>query len=200
MSKKDKSGETSGHDQNEHATSHADDHAETRGGQPPAGAANDLRGTAADDSLTGTDAAERLRGGDGADTLNGGGGADTLDGGHGADQLAGGAGADVFRIDGAAKTLAGLDRIVDFTHGEDKLVFDDSVAATDANFATSTAADYDAALATANAKLASGADYVAVQVGTDVIVFAAEHGEHHVDSAVVLVGKSLTDISAGDFA
>ncbi len=179
-----------------------DDHG-GHGADDPAGddrgGAAAIRGGASDDSLAGGAADDRLRGGDGADTLSGGAGADTLDGGHGADQLTGGPGADVFQIDGGAKTLAGLDRILDFTHGQDKLVFDDDgLVATPANFATGSAADYAAALADANAKLASGADYVAVQVGGDVVVFAAELGEHHVESAVLLVGRTLADISASD--
>ena len=42
------------------------------------------------------------------------------------------------------------------------------------------------------------ADFVAVQIGNDVVVFATELGEHHVESAVLLAGRSLADISAGD--
>jgi len=40
---------------------------------------------------------------------------------------------------------------------------------------------------------------VAVQVGADVIVFADEDNLNEIGAAVVLVGKSLTDISPGDF-
>lgn len=163
------------------------------------GGATSLRGGDSNDSLAGGAGDERLRGDDGADTLNGGGGADTLDGGKGADQLIGGDGTDVFRIGDGGRSLAGLDRILDFTHGADKLVFDDDgLTASDANFATTSAVDFASALAAANASMSSGADYVAVQVGADVIVFATELGEHHVESAVVLVGRSLADISAGD--
>jgi len=183
-------------------------------GVPPPFAPETLTGTAGDDtlsgghgddSLAGLDGNDLLRGGKGADTIDGGAGNDTLSGGHGADVLTGGAGADVFRIDGSAKTLAGLDRITDFTHGEDKLVFDDAAVATAANFATDTAVDFQTAVADANAKMAAGADFVAVQVGADVIVFADEAGEagepaeHHVESGVLLVGKTLADIGVGDF-
>ncbi len=61
---------------------------------------------------------------------------------------------------------------------------------------TATAADYAAALSAANAKIAAGAsDYVAVKVGADVIVFAdSHHNNGTADAAVVLVGKSLSDI------
>jgi len=47
--------------------------------------------------------------------------------------------------------------------------------------------------------MATGADVVAVQVGADVLVFADEAGEHHVDQAVLLVGKTLADVSVSDF-
>ncbi|MBL8771695.1 MAG: hypothetical protein JNK30_09970 [Phenylobacterium sp.] len=168
-------------------------------GDDRGGDAARLRGGDGSDSLSGSAADDRLRGDDGDDTLDGGAGADTLDGDDGADRLIGGPGADVFKVGDGGRALAGLDRIVDFTHGEDKLVFDDDgLTATAANFATGAAADYDAALAAANARMAAGADYVAVQVGADVIVFATELGEHHVESAVILVGRTLADISAGD--
>jgi S-layer protein len=169
------------------------------------GAGNDtLSGGKGDDSLAGLDGNDLLRGGKGADTIDGGAGNDTLSSGHGADVLTGGAGADVFRIDGSAKTLAGLDRITDFTHGEDRLVFHDAAVATATNFATDTAVDFHTAMADANAKMAAGADFVAVQVGADVMVFAdhaADPGgpaDHHVESGVLLVGKTLADIGVGD--
>lgn len=182
-------------------------------GVPPPFAPETLTGTAGDDtlsgghggdSLAGLDGADLLRGGKGADTIDGGAGNDTLSSGHGADVLTGGAGADVFRIDGSAKTLAGLDQITDFTHGEDRLVFHDAAVATTANFATDTAVDFHTAVADANAKMAAGADFVAVQVGADVLVFADHAGEpgepadHHVESGVLLVGKTLADIGVGD--
>jgi Ca2+-binding RTX toxin-like protein len=160
--------------------------------------ADHLKGGPGDDSLSGLDGNDQLRGGPGADTIDGGAGNDTLSGGPGSDVLTGGAGDDVFKIDGPAKTLAGLDRITDFTHAHDKLVFDDAPMATAANFVTDTAADFQTALADANAKMAAGADFVAVQVGADVIVFADEAGEHHVDSGVLLVGRALTDVSFSD--
>ena len=185
----------------------ADDHGretrpQTSEGKAGGSTANDLRGGDGADSLSGGGGNDRLRGGDGADTLSGGAGADTLRGGDGADHLTGGAGADSFRIDEAGRTLDGLDRILDFAHGEDKIVFDDDgLIATDANFATATAADYASARAIANARMADGsADFVAVQIGGDVVDFATELGEHHIESAVLLVGRSLMDISASDIA
>ena len=157
-----------------------------------------LRGGDGDDSISGLGGDDRLDGGKGADTIDGGAGDDTIDGGQGADVLTGGDGADVFKINGPAKALTDLDKITDFTHGQDHLRFDDAPLATAANFATDTAADFKTALADANAKIAAGADFVAVPVGADVIVFADEIGEHHADSAVLLVGKALADISFSD--
>jgi hypothetical protein len=165
----------------------------------PPGLAGDLRGGTGDDSLVGTDGDDRLRGLHGSDTLAGGAGNDTLVGGPGADVLTGGAGNDVFHVSGPANALDGLDSVTDWTHGEDVLSFGDGFTVTDAAFATATAADFDAARAAADAAIADGsADVVAVQVGSDVIVFADEDGENAVGAAVLLVGRTLADVSAGD--
>jgi len=160
--------------------------------------ADRLKGGDGDDSISGLGGNDRLEGDKGNDTIDGGAGNDLIRGGQGADVLTGGTGADTFVIDSGARQLSDIDRITDFTHGVDKLVFDDAPAVTTAGFATDTAADFNTALADANAKMAAGADFVAVQVGADVIVFADEVGEHHVESAVLLVGKTLADIAATD--
>lgn len=157
-----------------------------------------LKGGNGDDSISGLGGDDRLEGGKGNDTIDGGAGDDLIRGGKGADLLTGGAGHDTFVIDSGVKAAADLDRIMDFTHAEDRLVFDDAPAVTATNFVTDTAADFKTAVADANAKMAAGADFVAVQVGADVIVFADEVGEHHVESGVMLVGKTLADISASD--
>ena len=200
MSKQD----SNGHD---HGGANANSHDSGNHGVPVVAGPQTLTGTAlvdqlkggdGDDSISGLDGNDLLMGGKGADTLDGGAGNDTLSGGNGADLLTGGAGADVFKIDGPAKAAADLDRIADFTHAEDRLVFDEAPAATAANFATDTAADFKAALASANTHMAAGADFVAVQVGADVILFADEVGEHHVESAVLLVGKTLADVAFSD--
>lgn len=44
--------------------------------------------------------------------------------------------------------------------------------------------------------------YAAVQVGADGIVFTDTDGDHHItaaDAAVILTGKTLADIAAGNF-
>ncbi len=73
---------------------------------------NNVYGNAGDNKLTGMD---------GNDKLKGGAGNDTLIGGAGNDILQGDAGADKFMF--SAANVNGTDRIVDFIHGTDQLVF-----------------------------------------------------------------------------
>jgi Ca2+-binding RTX toxin-like protein len=77
------------------------------------------------DKLTGDSAANWLRGEDGRDVLKGGSGADTLEGGRGSDTVTGGSGADrfVFR----SELGSGVDSIVDFASGSDRLVLHQSI-------------------------------------------------------------------------
>ena len=52
-------------------------------------------------------------------------------------------------------------------------------------------------MAQANGHLGNAGKYIAVQVGTDVVVFADTNADHSitgVDDAVTLVGKTLNDI------
>jgi Ca2+-binding RTX toxin-like protein len=150
------------------------------------------------ETVTGTAEGDTLAGTSGPDSIDGGAGDDTLAGGDGADTLSGGEGADTFQVAGAVATPEALDQVQDFTGGEDTLDFGGLVGAEEA-FATDTAADYEAALAAANAAIGDGSvDVVAVQVGADVFVFADTDGEVGADQAVVLVGRSLTDVSFGD--
>ncbi|HEX4709448.1 calcium-binding protein [Phenylobacterium sp.] len=161
---------------------------------------DDLRGTSGCDSLSGGDGNDLLCGVGGADTLDGGAGNDTLSGGRGADLLTGGAGSDTFLISGkVTATQDGLDRITDFTHGEDRLGFGGQTSLSGHSFWSGSAATYGDAVAAAAQQITSGAaDVVAVQVGSDVIVFADTSLHNHMDSAVVLVGKTLADINQWD--
>ncbi|MFL5295554.1 MAG: hypothetical protein ACJ798_04150 [Phenylobacterium sp.] len=149
------------------------------------------------DRLGGGGGNDLLLGGEGNDTLSGGTGGDTLAGGPGGDVMTGGPGADAFLVGGPH---AGLDRIFDFTHGEDRLVFGPHQVATAADFATATAADLASAKAAADARIAAGTiEFVAVKVGADVIVFADVNHDHKAaDAAVMLVGRTLTDIGFAD--
>lgn len=159
--------------------------------------ADELKGGAGADSLSGGAGDDLLRGEAGNDTLDGGSGADTLSGGRGADVLTGGDGNDLFVVSGLSKTVDGLDHVTDFQHGADLLKFNDGVAATETNFGTATATTFADALTQAKALVHGGDAYVAVQLGSDVIVFGAEHG-HELDSGVLLVGKTLSDVGFGD--
>ena len=79
------------------------------------------------DTLDGGDGDDSLVGNTGRDMLNGSGGADTIDGGAGGDTLSGGEGADVFLFTAgdSGVTATSIDRLTDFTPGEDRIVFHD---------------------------------------------------------------------------
>ncbi|MBW8816379.1 MAG: hypothetical protein JF588_23410 [Caulobacterales bacterium] len=150
----------------------------------------------------GTAAGEYVVGGAGRDALYGGEGADTLTGAGAADLLYGGGGADVFYVSPgtSAATGDGMDRVMDWTAG-DKLLFA-GAAGTATNYVELSAASFTDALALANDRIAGGViDYVAVAVGSDVLVFADSRGDNgHADDAVTLVGRRLDDIGFGDIA
>jgi Ca2+-binding RTX toxin-like protein len=141
----------------------------------------------------------------GPDTLHGLGGDDVLQGGQGPDVLDGGAGSDQFLfapLDSPA--VAGqMDRIIDWS-SDDHLAFAfqgglvSTPMGSALNYVETTAASFSAALTAANALIAGGnTEYVSVQVGSDVIVFADTNGDHGVaEDAVTLVGRTLADISA----
>jgi Ca2+-binding RTX toxin-like protein len=152
-----------------------------------------VSGGAGDDSLLG---------GQGSDNLAGGDGADTVIGGAGRDQLSGGAGANFFVVGhgDSGVSQGAIDQITDWTSSD---VLDlGNLTGTNGNYLETTATTYSAALALANAQIGSGAaDIVAVSVGSDVIVFAdtgADNGA--ADDAVLLAGKTLADVSFGNFA
>jgi Ca2+-binding RTX toxin-like protein len=161
---------------------------------------DDLKATAGADSLSGGDGNDLLRGEGSGDTLDGGAGNDTLSGGRGADVLTGGSGRDTFLISGHVSDVqADLDRITDFTHGEDSLGFGSHVSLAGHSFWSGVEANYGDALAMATDKITSGAaDVVAVQVGSDVIVFADSDLHDHVANAVVLVGQTLAGVNQWD--
>ena len=82
-----------------------------------------LYGDSGDDVLIGNAGNDNLDGGQGNDTLLGGAGDDYLNGGNGNDTLTGGAGSDTFSIKASdfADNLNGIDKIVDFVSGVDKI-------------------------------------------------------------------------------
>lgn len=160
---------------------------------------DDLSGKSGGDSLSGLGGIDLLHGAGGGDTLNGGDGNDSLWGGAGSDVLTGGAGSDTFFIQDRLGAEADLDRITDFTHGQDRIGFGGRTSLAGHDLATGTATTYDDALALATQKIsANAADVVAVQVGSDVIVFADGDLHDKISGAVVLVGKTLADVGAWD--
>lgn len=79
------------------------------------------------DTLNGGAGNDVLNGGEGTDTLNGGAGNDTLLGGAGNDILTGGDDSDAFTFNSNAPFVRddlGVDRIIDFMPGTDKIVLD----------------------------------------------------------------------------
>ncbi len=86
------------------------------------GPGNDtIFGDNGNDTMIGNAGDDTLFGGAKSDTLRGGGGDDILDGGSGRDLLQGGLGADTFVFGRDANRTGGLDRIVDFRPGEDRI-------------------------------------------------------------------------------
>jgi Ca2+-binding RTX toxin-like protein len=85
----------------------------------------DGTGNEANNFIQGNDANNILSGGEGNDTLSGGGGNDTLSGGGGNDILNGGTGSDRYLFNTNAvfnASAVGIDSIVNFTSGTDKIV------------------------------------------------------------------------------
>jgi Ca2+-binding RTX toxin-like protein len=85
-----------------------------------------VRGTSLKDRITGSNQGNNLRGDEGNDWISGLGGNDIISGGVGKDTLSGGEGKDSFVFDTgtAFKTTDGIDRILDFTARQDRLVLD----------------------------------------------------------------------------
>ena len=65
------------------------------------------------------------------------------------------------------------------------------------NYIELSASTYDAALTLANTQAGTNT-YVVVQVGSDTVVFVDQDGDHDIDDAVTLVGRTLADISAAN--
>jgi Ca2+-binding RTX toxin-like protein len=163
---------------------------------------------ASNDVITGGPLADQLRAYAGNDLIQAGGGADTLDGGAGNDTLDGGAGGDVIITGGGAdvivigqgQSLAGQTDVVSDWNSGDTIQFA-HVAGDASTYSEGTAADMASATTMANGLIASGAaNVVAVQVGSDVAVFADSADNNGTqDDVVVLTGRTLADVSASNF-
>ena len=112
---------------------------------------------------------------------------------------------------GAGSTAGSLDQITDWTGGTpgatvDVLYFQyangalavtHSAAGSATNYLELSAADYATAYSAADTQIkGTPVQYVAVQIGGDVVLFANETGTHAngVEDAIALVGKTLADI------
>lgn len=84
-------------------------------------------GNALDNRIIGGVGSDTLTGGNGNDTLNGATGSDTLKGGLGNDYLTGGAGQDGFLFDIALNPTTNVDRILDFSGLDDKVLLSQAV-------------------------------------------------------------------------
>ncbi|AFZ35720.1 hypothetical protein Sta7437_2171 [Stanieria cyanosphaera PCC 7437] len=82
-----------------------------------------LFGGAGNDTIRGGVGDDYLNGGDGDDILIGGAGDDVIIGGKGADIMSGGAGSDIFEFFAEDLTSGEVDKILDFTKGEDLIRF-----------------------------------------------------------------------------
>jgi Ca2+-binding RTX toxin-like protein len=156
------------------------------------------------DSITVQDGLNLVRGGAGNDVLRGGSGfgSDTLDAGLGVDTLTGGSGADVFVLDAKTSEL-GInpplcDRITDW-EVVDHIKLRGPIGGPN-GYAELTATDFFDGIGRAGQLLAGGTvEVVAVQVGSDVLVFADAGASNAVDTATFLIGRTLADISADNF-
>lgn len=176
-----------------------------------------LAGGAGDDTLQGGFGADDLNGGDGDDrlvtqgpegaTMRGGAGADTLTAfGSGQDLLWGGEGRDRFEFVANAAPNPGHDDLIMDWESHDTISFADvgilsTASILPLSYSEFVATSYAEALRIANEHISgAGAKYVAAQVGADVIVFYdAGDPEDGADMAVVLVGRTLNDISLANF-
>ena len=85
-----------------------------------------LRGEGGNDRLSGRDGNDRLSGGSGNDHLSGGNGNDYVSGGLGRDTLTGGSGEDAFVFNSKPNALTNVDKVTDFTPGEDLFYLDNA--------------------------------------------------------------------------
>jgi Ca2+-binding RTX toxin-like protein len=146
--------------------------------------------TADGTTAVGSTSGDVLIGNNGNDSLAGNTGDDTLTGGTGGDTLSGGAGSDLFVYGGLSDSpTSGRDRIVDFTHGVDKI----DVSAIDPN--SSVGGDQ---AFTFNGTTPTARGIWFVESGGDTTVNFDTTGDTTADMQIVLtgVGKGLT---ASDF-
>ena len=158
-----------------------------------------INGNLGNDVVRGEDGNDSLRGGQGDDIVTGGDGNDIIAGDLGVDELRGGTGADLFLFSGLGSTIgAGVDKVVDFTGGVDRL----SLGFTPATVLTAGAQTELSAATTAQQLFDANAgtnEVAALSVGNDTYIFYASNGGATVDSAIRLIDVGASAISLSDF-
>lgn len=143
------------------------------------------------DTMSGGDGADSIVAGLGHDSITGDAGDDTIRINGGGNIIAGGPGADVFLLGAGSTATGSVPAIVDWDGAQDKLSFV-GFTPNPSDYTTTSAATYaDALVAASRLTMQNHFSFVAVQVGSDVILFAGGSGGP--SSVVDLVGRSLTD-------
>jgi Ca2+-binding RTX toxin-like protein len=186
---------------------------------------NTILGGQGDDVVIGGSAADFLNGNLGADSISGGAGEDTLSGEGGADSLAGGEGADlfVFAAGSSSTSIPAADFITDWS-GEDRIdvpgnggpgayyLIPPSVVGGgggdpygygeyEPTPTTVLPIPYATALSRANSWIRDHPSEVIVtaQVAEGVAIFVDTNGDRTADLSIILVGKTVFDVSGFNF-
>ena len=147
--------------------------------------------------------------GTGSDTINGGSGNDIIVGGGGADLLTGGGGSDTFQFAVGSSPATGGGgsgaTITDWKSTDSLKIGALGAGAGVFHADALSASNFTAAISVADTQISTthaGDKYAAVQVGSDVIIFADTSGPGHItsaDDAIILTGRTLADVLASDF-
>lgn len=159
-----------------------------------------LDGGDGNDRLQARGGANTLLGGAGNDSMEGGIGNETFDGGAGFDTLAGGFGADLFiEDDGIGVQFVISTTLNRITHWEtsDHIQLRGKITAD--QYVERTADTLFAAQNTAETALQGGAEVVAIQVGTDVVIYTDVSAGASIHNAILLAGRTLADIALDNF-
>jgi len=146
--------------------------------------------------LRGEDGADRLTG-QGSDTLDGGTGDDWIDPRGGVDVLIGGDGSDTFHFGSFAsqRVVGQIDRILDWS-ASDRIELE-NIFQSQLRYDERTATDLASALG--QFKNLDASTVVAVQAGSDVVVFCQFNISGFDAEPLILVGRTLADISVENF-
>ena len=154
-----------------------------------------LNGGAGNDKLYGGKGNDSLLGDVGADLLYGEDGNDTLSGGAGKDTLSGGAGKDLFVFDTALNKNTNVDRITDFTHGEDRIQLKKSIFAK-LNTGTLSKANFKAS---AKGVAGDSNDYILYNTRTGALLYDADGSGKGAAIQFATLSNKPKNLTASDF-